>query len=63
MEIKPSEKGNLCLPHQVVVKLVLDCSHHLTPVDPERHEEPEEKVDDFDQKRLIEKHRTSTDSR
>ena len=58
MEIKPSEKGNLCLPHQVVVKLVLDCSHHLTPVDPERHEEPEEKVDEFDRKRLIEEHLT-----
>ena len=44
--------------HQVIVKLVLHCSHYPTPVDPERHEEPEEKVDEFDRKILIEEYQT-----
>ena len=38
--------------HQVVAKLFVDCSCHLISGDPERHEEPEEKVDDLDCKTM-----------
>ena len=58
MNIKPEEKAGdsqsgskirLCFVHQVVAKLVVDCSHHLRSGDPERHEEPEgSKVEDSD---------------
>ena len=53
MNIKPEEKAGdsqtgyktrLCFVHQVVAKLVVDCSHHLRSWDPERHEEPGESL-------------------
>ena len=48
-----SNGPQLGFPDQVIAKLVVDCRHHLSPGDPERHEEPEEKVDHFVWKRNL----------
>ena len=42
-------KANLCFAFQA--KLVLHCSHHLSPWNPEWHAEPEEKVNFLFQKK------------
>ena len=44
---KLGENSSLCLCHQVVLKSFLSCRDHVCFGNPERHEEPEEKTNDW----------------